>query len=251
VNFRASSDSSRLMSRVLSYLGALAASLGGLIHTVASQGWRLFSGGARLGWQGLRARLSRGRKAAVSRDEDDAPMDLPVKVGLYGAGQGFGNSSFGHSSFGAGTFGAGTFGASAAPAGAGSARRSYLYGQGNDGLPARLLAFDQALLGVLVALLAWGLVMVYSATIALPDNPRFAQYGQGMTQHKIALALAVGVGLAAILCCVMPWRWLWAWAWRRSRSAFRWTAGSNSRPGCCWGRCCCWCWSWCRAWGAK
>jgi cell division protein FtsW len=39
--------------------------------------------------------------------------------------------------------------------------------------PVRVLGFDQALLWVTVALLAWGLVMVYSASIAMPDNPRF------------------------------------------------------------------------------
>ena len=38
--------------------------------------------------------------------------------------------------------------------------------------PASVLGFDEALLWVVVALLAWGLVMVYSASIALPDNPR-------------------------------------------------------------------------------
>jgi hypothetical protein len=70
----------------------------------------------------------------------------------------------------------------------GDARRA---GNGADGLPVRLsnrtyagtrqvavreLGFDQPLLWVVVALLAWGLVMVYSASIALPDNPRFANY---------------------------------------------------------------------------
>ena len=41
--------------------------------------------------------------------------------------------------------------------------------------PVRVLGFDQALVWVTFALLAWGLVMVYSASIALPDNPRFAR----------------------------------------------------------------------------
>ena len=41
--------------------------------------------------------------------------------------------------------------------------------------PARVLGFDQTLLWVVVALLAWGVVMVYSASIALPDNPRFGK----------------------------------------------------------------------------
>jgi cell division protein FtsW len=38
-----------------------------------------------------------------------------------------------------------------------------------------VLGFDQPLLWVVVALLAWGLVMVYSASIALPENPRFGK----------------------------------------------------------------------------
>ena len=42
--------------------------------------------------------------------------------------------------------------------------------------PARLLGFDQSLVWVTAALLALGLVMVYSASVALPDNPRFARY---------------------------------------------------------------------------
>src|SRR5438128_10328961 len=42
--------------------------------------------------------------------------------------------------------------------------------------PTRLLGFDQVLVWVVVALLALGLVMVYSATVALPDNPKFARY---------------------------------------------------------------------------
>ena len=35
--------------------------------------------------------------------------------------------------------------------------------------PMRVLGFDQALVWVTIALLAWGMVMVYSASIALPD----------------------------------------------------------------------------------
>jgi hypothetical protein len=40
-------------------------------------------------------------------------------------------------------------------------------------------SFDQPLLWVTVALLLWGLVMVYSASIAMPENPRFARYTHG------------------------------------------------------------------------
>ncbi len=37
------------------------------------------------------------------------------------------------------------------------------------------LGLDQALIWVVIGLLAWGLVMVYSASIAMPDNPRFGK----------------------------------------------------------------------------
>jgi cell division protein FtsW len=40
-----------------------------------------------------------------------------------------------------------------------------------------------------VALLAWGLVMVYSASIALPDNPRFARYA-----HHFLVRHAMSIG---------------------------------------------------------
>ena len=42
--------------------------------------------------------------------------------------------------------------------------------------PTQVRGFDQPLVWVTVALLLWGLVMVYSASIAMPDNPRFANY---------------------------------------------------------------------------
>ena len=45
--------------------------------------------------------------------------------------------------------------------------------------PGQVLGIDPALLWVTGALLAWGLVMVYSASIALGDNPRFARAGFG------------------------------------------------------------------------
>ena len=52
------------------------------------------------------------------------------------------------------------------------------------GQPARLLGFDRALVFVVIALLSLGLVMVYSASIALPDNPRFARAGNGAELHQ-------------------------------------------------------------------
>ena len=46
----------------------------------------------------------------------------------------------------------------------------------DPGQPARLSSFDRTLVCVVVALLALGLVMVYSASVAMPDNPKFARY---------------------------------------------------------------------------
>ena len=54
--------------------------------------------------------------------------------------------------------------------------------------PARLLGFDQALVWVVVALLALGLVMVYCASVALPDSPKFARYAPThfLTRHVLS-----------------------------------------------------------------
>ncbi|KWT81623.1 MULTISPECIES: putative lipid II flippase FtsW [unclassified Variovorax] len=73
--------------------------------------------------------------------------------------------------------------------------------------PVRVLGFDQALAWVTVALLAWGLVMVYSASIALPDNPRFARSGYGpsyfLTRHIASIVIAF---VAALLAFQVPMR---------------------------------------------
>ncbi len=108
-----------------------------------------------------------------------------------------------------------------------------LAGAGADGLPVRLsnrsyagtrnvavreLGFDQPLLWVVVTLLAWGLVMVYSASIALPDNPRFGNYAQTHFVVRHAMSTVIGVG-AAFIAFQLPLRtweklapWLFAGA---------------------------------------
>jgi cell division protein FtsW len=63
--------------------------------------------------------------------------------------------------------------------------------------PIRELGFDQTLMGLVVALMVWGLVMVYSASIALPDNPRFSNYAS--THFAVRHALFIGIGLVAAL----------------------------------------------------
>ena len=66
-----------------------------------------------------------------------------------------------------------------------------------------LANFDQALVWVTVALLMFGLVMVYSASIAMPDNPKFARYAHThfLMRHMLFLVVA---GLAAFLAFQVP-----------------------------------------------
>jgi cell division protein FtsW len=70
---------------------------------------------------------------------------------------------------------------------------------------------DVAMLWVVSALLLTGLVMVYSASIALPDSPRFANYAPThfMLRHLMAIAVGVGAGLVAFAVPVRQWE---AWS---------------------------------------
>ena len=77
--------------------------------------------------------------------------------------------------------------------------------------PQRELGFDQPLLWVTVTLLAWGLVMVYSASIAMPDNPRFAKYDHNFFLIRHALFLCVAF-VAALIAFQVPLRTWERWA---------------------------------------
>lgn len=80
----------------------------------------------------------------------------------------------------------------------------------HDTANVRAHGFDAALVWVSVALLAWGLVMVYSASIALPDNPKFARYAHSyfLTRHALFLVLAFAAALLTFQVPVATWeRW--------------------------------------------
>ena len=81
------------------------------------------------------------------------------------------------------------------------------------GQPARLLGFDRTLVCVVVALLALGLVMVYSASVALPDNPKFARYTPTyfLSRHVMFVAIAVVAALVAVQVPVSMWEKLSPW----------------------------------------
>jgi cell division protein FtsW len=69
------------------------------------------------------------------------------------------------------------------------------------------MGFDQALVWVTVALLAWGLVMVYSASIAMPENPRFAKYTHTyfLVRHVMWLVLSFMAALLAFQVPIATW----------------------------------------------
>jgi cell division protein FtsW len=73
----------------------------------------------------------------------------------------------------------------------------YEFVQNGQVSSAQMQGVDRQLVAVVVALLMWGMVMVYSASIAMPDNPRFANYTS--TQFLIKHVLSIGVAFVASL----------------------------------------------------
>jgi cell division protein FtsW len=78
---------------------------------------------------------------------------------------------------------------------------------------ARVSGVDWPLVSVTLLLLLLGLVMVYSASIALADNPRFAKFGPSyfLTRHAIYLVIAVVAALAASQVPVAVWEKVAPW----------------------------------------
>ena len=76
-----------------------------------------------------------------------------------------------------------------------------------SGQPARLQGFDQALVWVVVALIALGAVMVYSASVALPDNPKFSNYTPThfLIRQIISIILAFAAALVVVQVPVSVW----------------------------------------------
>jgi cell division protein FtsW len=81
------------------------------------------------------------------------------------------------------------------------------------GRPTQLQGFDTTLVWVVVALMAWSLLMVYSASIALPDSPRFAKYQPThfLTRHCIAIGVAVVAALVTVQVPVQTWERVAPW----------------------------------------
>jgi cell division protein FtsW len=108
----------------------------------------------------------------------------------------------------------GWFSARLAPAAAALPVR--LGGRGSfsaEASPTRVHGFDQPLVWVVVTLLLWGLVMVYSASIAMPDNPRFSNYTHThfLVRHVVSIGVAFVAALIAFQIPVQTWEKVAPW----------------------------------------
>ena len=85
-----------------------------------------------------------------------------------------------------------------------------LSGQALPKNPGRALPYDMALVWVALVLVAWGLVMVYSASIAMPENPKFSRYSHThfLIRHSISIAVAF---VAAFMVLQVPMK-----AWEKA-----------------------------------
>ena len=79
--------------------------------------------------------------------------------------------------------------------------------------PVQIKGFDQPLVWVTLTLMLWGLVMVYSASIAMPDNPRFANYSQThfLVRHVVSLFVAFVAALLAFQVPLNTWEKVAPW----------------------------------------
>jgi cell division protein FtsW len=75
----------------------------------------------------------------------------------------------------------------------------------SSGTPTRWIGFDETLAWVIAGLISLGLVMVYSASIQMPDNPKYANYASThfLVRHIMSIVLAI---VAACITLAIPMR---------------------------------------------
>ncbi len=88
-----------------------------------------------------------------------------------------------------------------------------LHGSRSSGTHVGGAGLDHALLWVTATLLLWGLVMVYSASIALPDNPKFAKYTHTyfLSRHLLFLGIAFVGALLTFQVPMATWERVAPW----------------------------------------
>jgi cell division protein FtsW len=86
--------------------------------------------------------------------------------------------------------------------------RSGVQGAGRTASGGSVAEFDLPLLWAAIVLMLFGMVMVYSASIALPDSSRFASLRttHHLTRHALALVISLCAGLFAFAIPVQRWQ---------------------------------------------
>lgn len=83
----------------------------------------------------------------------------------------------------------------------------------SSGTPTRWVGFDETLAWVIAGLLSLGLVMVYSASIQLPDNPKYVNYTSNyfLMRHILSITLAVVAACATLAIPMRTWEKMAPW----------------------------------------
>ncbi|WP_321844702.1 putative lipid II flippase FtsW [Paraburkholderia bannensis] len=93
--------------------------------------------------------------------------------------------------------------------GSAGARTSGISSAVNGARPgrSRMLDYDYSLLWAVIALLGLGVVMVYSASIAMPDSPKYASYRDWafLARHLVSLLVAAVAAVVAFRIPVSVW----------------------------------------------
>jgi cell division protein FtsW len=92
--------------------------------------------------------------------------------------------------------------------GHGAARDNNLNSIGGIEQRSRMMEYDQPLVWVVVLLMLFGMVMVYSASIALPDSPKYANYTTShfLTRQAMFIVISLAVGLMVFRVKVETWQ---------------------------------------------
>lgn len=72
----------------------------------------------------------------------------------------------------------------------------------------RMMEYDQPLIWVVMLLMLFGMVMVYSASVALPDSPKYASYSNlhFLTRQAIFVAISVVAGAVVFRIRIETWQ---------------------------------------------
>ncbi len=96
----------------------------------------------------------------------------------------------------------------------------FLFGRSADATPlatharqSKMMEYDQPLVWVTLLLMLLGMVMVYSASISLPDSPKFANYKNNyfLTRQAIFIAVSLVAGLFVFRIRVETWQRFAPW----------------------------------------